>query len=277
MIIDYHLNLTSADGGLDQFDYPEDEFEENILLQEKTDDKRIKERKRKNVQQQFSIFDLMDFSDKEEKNLTEKLIEHELKRGSGFERGKMRICHEYDKNPAISEFAGFLKDEYGLGGHSDGIYGAMHDATGIRMVMRDKKDYHNILAQAELKWNEVAVRIADLIDDDEYLTAEEKIEFANYQAQRYGSDEERIKAIADWMAETGTRYTCSGHYNNYNHGNNYQFVKNHQEDIQKELERRKEVEKVSYGGIDGFNVWFKKEFCSRYRRKCYGNEMGTES
>ena len=34
MIIDYHLNLTSADGGLDQFDYPEDDYEESEGLKE---------------------------------------------------------------------------------------------------------------------------------------------------------------------------------------------------------------------------------------------------
>ena len=246
--------------------------------QEKSKGKPIQERKRKNnSQQQFSLFDMMGDSSEQEESLNEKLIRHELKRGSGFERGKMRICHEYAKNPTISEFAVFLKDEYGLGGYGDGIYGSSHDAKGIRIIQRAEDDYNNIIAQADLKWNEVAVHIADLIDDDEYLTAEEKIEFANYQAQRYGSDEERIKAIADWMVDKGTRYTWNGHYNSYNHGNNYKFVKEHEAELQTELESRKEVERVTYGGFDGFNVWFKPEFCRHLIEQEPQEEKATET
>ena len=66
--------------------------------QEKSKGKPIQERKRKNnSQQQFSLFDMMGDSSEQEESLNEKLIRHELKRGSGFERGKMRICHEYAK------------------------------------------------------------------------------------------------------------------------------------------------------------------------------------
>ncbi len=255
-----------------------EEIEEEKQPQEKSKGKPIQERKRKNNgQQQFSLFDMMGDSSEKEENLTEKLIKHELKRGSGFERGKMRICHEYAKNPTISEFAVFLKDEYGLGGYGGGNYGASYDAKGIRIVQRAEDNYDTIIAQANLKWNEVAVHIADLIDDDEYLTAEEKIEFANYEAQRYGSDEERIKAIADWMVEYGTRYTWDGHYNGYNHGNNYQFVKQHLDDIQTELESRKQVEKVDYAEMDGFNVWFKPEFCRRLIEQEPQEEKPTET
>ena len=239
-----------------------EEIQEEKQPQEKSKSKPIKERKRKKPQQQFSLFDLMgESSEKEEKDLKEYLIERDLKRGSGFERGKMRICHEYAKNPTERDFADFLKNEYGLGGYGDGQYGASYDAKGMRLVMRDKDNYDEILAQADLKWNEVATRIADLIDDDNYLTAEEKIEFENYQAQRYGSDEDRIKAIVDWMVEQGTKYTWNGHYNNYKHGNNYTFVKEHITDIQNELENRNEIEKVGFAEMDGFNVWFKPEFC----------------
>ena len=109
-----------------------EEIEEEKQPQEKSKGKPIQERKRKNNgQQQFSLFDMMGDSSEKEENLTEKLIKHELKRGSGFERGKMRICHEYAKNPTISEFAVFLKDEYGLGGYGGGNYGASYDANTL--------------------------------------------------------------------------------------------------------------------------------------------------
>lgn len=195
-------------------------------------------------------------------NLSEFVIS-QLKYGSGFENGKMRICHEYAKNPTISEFAKFLKEEYGLGGWN----GCTHDDRGIELIERDKSNYDSILEKVNLSWNKVAKYIAKLIDCDNYLTKEEKIKFDNYQAQRYGSNEERIKAIVDWMVKKGTKCTWNGHYNNYNHDNNYQFVKEHLDDIQSELKNRKEVKKVSFAEIDGFNVWFNTEYCKKVNKE----------
>lgn len=185
----------------------------------------------------------------------------QLKYGSGFENGKMRICHEYMKKPTMNEFAKFLQEEYGLGGWN----GCNHNEKGVTLINRDKNNYDNILEEINLTWNKVAHYISELIENNNYLTDNEKIKFENYQAQRYGSDKERIKAIVDWMIEEGTVYTWNGHYNNYNHGDNYQFVKKHLNDIQSNLESRKEVEKVSYASIDGFNVWFKIEFCKKVK------------
>ena len=48
---------------------------------------------------------------------------------------------------------------------------ASYDAKGMRLVQRSEDDYNKIIAQADLKWNEVANYIADLIDDDDHLTA----------------------------------------------------------------------------------------------------------
>ena len=57
------------------------------------------------------------------------------------------------------------------------------------------------------------------------------------------------------MVEQGTRYTWDGHYNSYNHGNNYKFVKEHEAEIQTELESREAVERVAYGGFDGWDIY----------------------
>ena len=246
-----------------------EELEEESEPKEKSKGPPIQERKRKNQpQMQLTLFDLMgDTSNQEEKG-KEEFIKHELKRGSGFERGKMRICHEYAKNPTVGEYAEFLKREYGTGGYGCGEYDGWHDAKGIHLKYRDVEKWETLI-EVHLKWNEVACYIADLIDDDEYLTADEKIEFENYQAQRYGSDENRIKAIADWIVERGTRYTWNGHYNNYNHGNNRIFVKEHIAEIQAELESRVEVERVSYAEMDGFNVNFKPIYCRCFVKEAY--------
>ena len=249
-----------------------EELEEESPPQEKSKGPPIQERKRKNQPQlQLTLFDLMSDTSNQEENEKEELIKHELKRGSGVERGKMRICHEYAKNPTLGDYAEFLKREYGWGGYSSREYSSDHNAKGMRLTLRDENT-RKTLVEVNLKWNEVACYIADLIDDDEYLTADEKIEFENYQAQRYGSDEDRIKAIADWMVEHGTRYTWNGHYNHYNHGNNREFVKEHISEIQAELESRAEVEKVSYAEMDGFNVNFKPIYCRRFVKEFYEAE-----
>ena len=246
-----------------------EELEEESAPKEKSKGPPIQERKRKNQpQMQLTLFDLMGDTSNQEEKEKEEFIKHELKRGSGVERGKMRICHEYAKNPTIGEYAEFLKREYGTGGYGCREYDGWHDAKGVRLKYRDVEKWETLI-EVHLKWNEVACYIADLIDDDEYLTADEKIEFENYQAQRYGSDEDRIKAIADWMVERGTRYTWNGHYNNYNHGNNHIFVKEHIAEIQAELESRVEVERVSYAEIDGFNINFKPVYCRCFVKEFY--------
>ena len=190
---------------------------------------------------------------------SEEYITTELKRGSGFERGKMRICHEYAKKPTMSEFAQFLEKEYDLGGRPNMQY----NSKGIHITIRDDKNYDNILFETKLNWNVVAKRIANLIDNDNYLTENEKIEFANYQAQRYGSDNDRIKAIADWMIELGLKYAYNSRYNTYKHGNNYKFVNEHVEEIKTELNNRKEVSYVNYFEIEGFNLYFNEEYCKK--------------
>ena len=242
-----------------------DELEEIVdeEPQEKPKGKPIKERKRKNPQQQFSLFDLMDENKpKEGENYQEnvdKLIEKILKRGSGFENGKMRICDTYSQNPTERDFADFLKKEYGIGGSGDGEYSTSHDARGISMVWKNSETKETI-AEAKLKWSQVAVWIADLIDDDKYLTASEKEEYESYRAQRYGTDESRITAIADSMVKRGTRYTWNGAYNYWSFGNIYKFVLEHSDELKQELEARKEVESVNANGAD-FTVYFHKEYC----------------
>ena len=57
-----------------------------------------------------------------------------------------------------------------------------------------------------LTWKQVALGIADLIDEEKYFTAEEREEYKRYYSERHGSDEERIKAIADDAIYYFTRF-----------------------------------------------------------------------
>ena len=91
--------------------------------------------------------------------------------GSDVQGGKQRIKAFYsEKNPNRKDFADFIKREYGIGGHSgnDVIKFQSHDSTGISYDFADSTGIR-------LSWSEVADKIADLIDKNEYLTSEEII------------------------------------------------------------------------------------------------------
>lgn len=245
---------------IEEFNDEEQDKPEERQPQEKKKGKPLSERKRK-APKQFSLFDSVEKEKPENdyQSLVESLIEKELKSGSGVAEGKFRICDEYSKNPTEQEFATFLKKEYGIGGHGNREFNSNHDGRGIRMEQRNPET-HEVIAQADLKWNQVAVRIADLIDDDNYLTTSEKEEYITYRAQRYGTDESRITAIANLMVKNGTRYTWNGSYNYWGFGDLYGFVLKHSYQLKQELEARKEVEQVTANGAD-FTVNFHKEFC----------------
>ena len=113
--------------------------------------------------EQISIFDLL--------NPCESRFTSECRKGSGFEGGKVRIyCAALNMN--IKELAVYLKDEYGVGGHSadfpDGGRGFTdYNPTGlkIREWKTNVTEKHN--------WQEVAREVKRLIANSDYLTDKE--------------------------------------------------------------------------------------------------------
>ena len=97
-------------------------------------------------------------------------INEELKRGSGFEKGKFRIYEFLSHSMSNEDSVKFLKQEYGIGGHSldDGGFES-HSAKGITLERGNKK--------LTINWNEVAKRITNLMLDDNYFS---KVEFEQY-------------------------------------------------------------------------------------------------
>ena len=163
-----------ADDGADFEDEPEQEEAETAPAPKK-DEKGIQDRKRKQ-KPQMSMFDLI-----EPKSEREQLIERALQYGSGFENGKYRIFDKYNENPTPKAFTDFVKHEYGIGGHgSTNGDDEWHDGKGIR-ISHDGTDGK---LEVLLKWQDVAFRIADLIDDDNYLTEQEKTEYVKYRAEQ---------------------------------------------------------------------------------------------
>lgn len=157
-------------------------------------EKSIRERKRKD-KPQMSMFDLLE---PQEKSREEQLIERQLLRGSGIEDGKYRIYEKYFTDPTVKEYAKFLKDEYGIGGYGYGQERQDHSGKGIRMEWTDREHPENNI-RIDLKWNEAAVRIADLIDEDKYLTAKEKEDYEKRykpeqaEKQRQRAEEQKKK------------------------------------------------------------------------------------
>ena len=94
----------------------------------------------------------------------ENLIHNEVMRGTGFEDGKFRVEEFYKNNPSKNDFVKFLKDEYGIGGHSgEGpVRYADHDSKEIEITTTSGKETYT--------WAKVAKVISDLIENDKYIT-----------------------------------------------------------------------------------------------------------
>ena len=166
----------------------QDETENKPKPTRKREEKGIKDRPRKQ-KPQLSLFDLMEPQEKSEQEL---LIERNLKYGSGFQHGKYRIFDKYNENPTAKAFADFLKREYGIGGRGGwGGDNEEHSGKGIHLSHCDENG--KTLVEAFLKWPEVATRIADLIDDDNYLTEQEKAGYVEYRAEQNRQKELRAE------------------------------------------------------------------------------------
>lgn len=102
-------------------------------------------------------------------------LHKEIMRGSGFEGGKFRIAAFFQENhPSTQEFADFLKNEYGTGGHTaDGnIFSVDHDSKGIQFTLRSV-DNGISKETFDFSWTEVAKLTADLIQHDKYITQDD--------------------------------------------------------------------------------------------------------
>lgn len=121
---------------------------------------------------EISLFDVTDtFPDDGE--ISQKMIDRQLKRGSGFVNGRLRIYQWFQNDHTEIENQKFLSKEYGLGGWSTDFGWLDHDSKGLRFVKYDRINKHDI-AEIGLSWVEVSKRIQTLIALDEYLTQEDK-------------------------------------------------------------------------------------------------------
>jgi len=124
--------------------------------------------------------------------ITEDEIDAAMTGGSGIEGGKGRIF-TFFKNPHTDkEKVDFLKSEYGIGGHSHALSGAMgsnedHDGKGLHYKKDGCPDVH-------FTWEKVAKRITGLIQKGRYLTEQEQAEYDKIQAEKALAEEDAIQA-----------------------------------------------------------------------------------
>lgn len=94
----------------------------------------------------------------------------EIDHGSVFENSKLRVQDFFEiNNPTTEQLADFLKKEYGIGGNSgDGkISFVDYDSKGLTFSFKNGEKFRH-------SWYDVATMVKARLDDDTYLTPEEK-------------------------------------------------------------------------------------------------------
>ncbi len=122
--------------------------------------------------------------------ITEDEIDKLFTRGSGMDRGKIRIYLYFKEHTDLKERIQFLKKEYGTGGYGGGIFNEWHDAKGISF---SRGDIFSPLSKVNIKWNEAAKRIDRLIKSGRYMTEKEIAE----DIPKYISEQEEQKRRHD--------------------------------------------------------------------------------
>lgn len=134
--------------------------------------------------------------------ITEDEVLATISRGSGFDQGKERITKYFKENHTLQEKANFLKDEYGIGGGSHAVSGAMgsdewYDAKGLKLQKNHCNDVF-------LTWSNVAKHIDELLSKNLYLEEkdiERKDEIEEQKEPSYYSKDDPNNLMTDEMLE----------------------------------------------------------------------------
>ena len=263
-------NDGESDYDSEDYDYEESRKPAKTEKPENKGKRMFERRNRPSMQK--SLFDAF-----ETKTPEQELTEQILKGGSGVSGGKVRIYTEYLKNPYEKDFVRFLSKEYGVGGRGgpDGI-DEMHDGKGIRFSKKNTETGEAEVA-VNLKWEQAAVKIADLIDEENYLNDEEREEYdtlVRFREERSSakSDDDLIKIIARQIVEYGTSHTYGKKYSAYPHflGEAMPFYTQHYEEVNAELIKFDEVKSVGKGNIYPYSspdLSFKLPYCPLWQAK----------
>ncbi|MCE4051663.1 SNF2-related protein [Bacillus sp. Au-Bac7] len=106
-------------------------------------------------------------------------------RGSGFQSGKYRIVEFFSHSPSNKEAEKFLKEEYGIGGWSDGPNFVQYDTKGLEIRGKESSKHFT--------WSKMVEQIKERINQDLYLTDKEKIAYQNWMEEKK-KDKEKEEA-----------------------------------------------------------------------------------
>lgn len=111
---------------------------------------------------------------------TEEMITNALLEGSHFEEGKFRIEKQFEESLSSQENIDFLKKEFGIGGATsikgfDDI-GIDYGSKGIEL----NNGYGENSQRKLYNWSDIEKRISDLVNQDIYLTKEEKEQYEKW-------------------------------------------------------------------------------------------------
>ena len=115
--------------------------------------------------------------------LSQEDIDEALRVGSLFSESKFRIYRQFQDGKTGQEIITFLKKEYGIGGHSysytfsDGSNGFIsHDGKGFSFDHLSNSSIPSV----KVPWSKAEKRLRELIENDRYLTPEEKQRYPDY-------------------------------------------------------------------------------------------------
>ena len=123
---------------------------------------------------------VQDFAPASGNFITEDELDRLILRGSGVSQGKLRIYSYFMQGHNASECVRFLRDEYGIGGHSYTGFDEWHDGKGIKLSREDdfsQGDYDTV----RLSWNQVEKRIRGFVQNGRYLNEEEQAFLPEYE------------------------------------------------------------------------------------------------
>lgn len=234
-------------------------------------EKGLKER-RKKIKPQISIFDVLE---PKEKSFEDQLLEDFLRGGNGIHEYKIDFYEKYQENPTKTEFAARLKKVYGTGGYSlSNPYSGWvnYDGKGVSFKLDGQSGQEG--KTFRFKWNDVALRVADLIDEGTYLNEEEQkrhklLTRRRAERKRASDEEELVHVLVDQIIDEATdRAYRDGKHTIYPvfFEESFNFAKSHKDEICEALLREKEVVNIEPPALffsDEINLVLDQQFCTR--------------
>ena len=144
-------------------------------------------------EQQISFITEQENKKKNSFVLPQAAIDYVLTHGSGVHEGKYRIQEQFLKKEGKEKNVAFLKNEYGIGGHSDAIPESglweSHDGKGIEIA---RNEGNNEKKSYLITWSAAEKRIGELIAADRYLNRAEKEYYPEYARKEMARKERTV-------------------------------------------------------------------------------------